>query len=122
MGDDWVFVKHMSSDDIPDSVIAFVKALESKRRPLVLIALCPNFTDEKTRKTREIIKIVREKGYEIFFWVLQKQYGGERVVAEEEIGQLKLFGQVQTYEGRAESPERSGILKRQITKWISQSL
>jgi hypothetical protein len=110
-----VFVRHMSNDDIPESFIQFVHALQAARKPVVVIALCPNFTDPSAA-TEELLRELASKGYTLHFWVLRRRYGSSQVVAPEEIRRLERHGAVEVYDGSDEASIRAENFRDFITR------
>jgi hypothetical protein len=109
-----VFARHMSNDDKPDNFFDFIAALDTKYKPYVIIALCPNFNREA--RTKDTLDTLRHKGYELYFWVLQNQYDSAGVVSAEEIATLEKHGEVEVYKEKGEAPIRSKALKAYLSK------
>jgi hypothetical protein len=112
----WIFVKTMSNDDDPTSLINFVKSLNVNSKPTIIIALCPNF-DEKNRMTKEILDTLSDK-YSIFFFVLKWNYYKTKSIDTAQIDQLRNYGQIQIVENDVEDYLRA----RQLTDFISNNL
>src|SRR5208283_1932392 len=85
-----VFARHMSNDDRPDSFFNFIDALNTREKPYVIIALCPNFNNPEAR-TDEILNILQRLGYRLYFWVLHNQYGSSEVISAEETATLAKY-------------------------------
>lgn len=112
-----LFVRHMSNDDLPDSFINFVAALESENKPYVILALCPSFAKEEAQ-TEYILSTLRQKGYELYFWVLHGQYGSSEAVSASDIETLRKYGEVNLYKEKSEAPKRAEALKKYISKTL----
>jgi hypothetical protein len=108
----------MSNDDIPDSFIKFIKELKVDRKPFVIVALCPSFLDD-VAKTDYILDTLHDRGYALFFWVLQKQYKKSAVVQPEEIERLREYGDVVLYDGEGEGSVRAQLFQAQVAKWLT---
>lgn len=107
-------IRRMSNDDDPDGLVDFIGSVEPENHPNLLIALCPNFTD-RAAMTEHILATLRRKGYRLFFFVLERQYGSERCVLPSQIARLRTFGRVEVYSGNAQSEVRAGQLRTFIS-------
>jgi hypothetical protein len=103
-------VRSMSNDDKPDSYIDF---MNSTSRPAIIAALCPKFKKlknyEDSRKSiDETLQFLRQRGYHLFFWVIEHQWAGTGRITQEEIEELRRNGVVEVFEGRnVESKSRA---------------
>jgi ABC-type dipeptide/oligopeptide/nickel transport system ATPase component len=100
------FIRRMSNCDNPESFFELIKTLYPKNEPYIIAALCPDFTDERC-KTHDILKTLKEKDYELYFWVILKHYKTKKLVQDSEIEHLQSFGTTEVFckveeaEGRA---------------------
>ena len=104
-----IFVKRMSNDDIPQSLINFLKKVDPNAKGIIIIALCPNF-DDPSRKTEQILKLLKNK-YTPYFFVLKKRYLHDEEVTHAEIQALRSFGTVWVLEQRAEDSARANAFR-----------
>ena len=109
-GDEY-FIRRMSNDDQSEGYIKFMMSLDPALRPYLIAALCPQF-DEPAAATDSILATLRTKGYQLFFWVIEHQYGTSKIVAAEEIKRLRGFGKVEVFSSpSAEAAARSNYFK-----------
>lgn len=101
-----VFVRHMSNDDKPDSFIDFVNSVTPRKKPRIVLALCPNFSNPEV-KTEKALNNLRDKGYSLYFWVMQFKYGSSFGIKPEEINRIREYGQVEVYSLRNEANVRA---------------
>ena len=103
----------MSNDDRPEGYTEFMMALD-RRRSFLIAALCPNFSKIRANggNTAEILRSLGRKGYELFFWVMEHQYGGSETVTNKQISQLQKFGTVEVFTRQAEAPARARALRK----------
>ena len=104
------FIRRMSNDDRPKSFINRMTSVNPNKWPNILAALCPDF-DDPSKKTGTVLQALQDKGYKLFFWVLQKQYGTEEVINPAEISHLRLFGQVEIFTEVAQARVRAEKFK-----------
>ncbi len=109
-----VFVRHMSNDDIPESFIDFINKVTPERKRNIVVALCPNFS-EPTARTEHVLRTLRQKHYDIHFWVLQFKYGTSYGITLTEIDNLRAYGQVEIYAGRDEAEARARLFSEYLT-------
>lgn len=114
------FIRRMSNDDIPpdnpDSFEKFWKSIDPKKKPNVIGTLCPKFQDlDRATKLVEVLDALRNKGYQLFFWVMENQYGTDRAIAETDISRLRTFGTVEVMTGIQEADARANNFKRFVT-------
>lgn len=112
----WIFVKRMSNDDIPQSLIDFLKNVDPNAKAIIIIALCPNF-DDPSRKTDLILKLLKDK-YTSYFFVLKKRYSNNDEVTAAEIQALRSFGTVQVLEQRVEDTVRAKAFRTFIASQL----
>ena len=112
------FVRRMSNDDRPSSFIKRMKSIDPKVWPHVIAALCPNFDDEERVSTESILVGLRKKGYELFFWVIQHQYGTSKTVASNELTVLRRYGKMEVLAERCEADVRAKEFKSFIEKVV----
>jgi len=111
------FIRRMSNDDQPAGYIEFMKTIDPTFRPHLIAALCPQF-DDLAAATSTILTTVRANGYQLFFWVIEHQYGTTEVVSEKEIQQLRGFGKVEVFSLSAEATARARSFKQFISNVV----
>jgi len=105
-------IKRMSNDDIPDSLISFLKRISAETDPVIIITLCPDFNDD-SKSTSEILNLLSSK-YEIYFWIIRHAYNSNRVIGENEIDRLREIGAIHIFEDVAIAELRSNELKKYL--------
>ena len=108
------FIRRMSNDDQPKKYIEFMKSLDPALRPYLIAALCPQF-DDPAAATDLILKNLSAKGYQLFFWVIEHQYGTTGVVTPKEIQRLRSFGKVELFTPTVEAGSRSKNFKQFVS-------
>jgi energy-coupling factor transporter ATP-binding protein EcfA2 len=94
------FIRRMSNDDKPKGYVEFMRSLKLQRRPNVIAAFCPKF-GSKEDTTPAILQPLKQKGYELFFWVMQYQQGpGGSEITNTEIEVMRRFGHVEVFHGK----------------------
>lgn len=111
------FIRRMSNDDQPEGYIEFMKSLDPALRPYLIAALCPQF-DDPVAATNSILSTLRAKGYQLFFWVIEHQYGTSEVVTSKEIQRLRSFGKVEVFPTTSESVTRAKSFKRFVSNVV----
>ena len=106
IGDVEFFIRRMSNDDLPESFIKRMKTINPAYWPMVIAALCPDFEDEGAA-THTILETLRGKGYGLFLWVMERQYGTSNVIAAGDILRLRRFGEVEVMAGASEAEARA---------------
>jgi len=109
------FIRRMSNDDVPEGFYDFLRDLDPAKKPLVIIALCPTFEDERERD--KLIAALKDfkRNYELHFFVLRHAYLDERRIKENEIANLKRFGEVEILSSpKAEMDERGKAFEKFI--------
>ena len=71
------FIRFMSNDDVPSKYSEFIEALDPTKKPLVIVAYCPE------QSPYVLIDAISKK-YDLFIWVLQHNYGCTREISESE--------------------------------------
>jgi len=110
IAEDEFFIRRMSNDDQPKGYIEFMLSLDPALRPYLIAALCPQF-DDPTAATNSILTNLRAKGYQLFFWVIEHQFGTDEVVTAKEIQRLRGFGKVEVFSATAEAGSRAKSFK-----------
>lgn len=111
------FIRRMSNDDRSDSYKKFMTSLDPALRPYLIAALCPQF-DNPVAATNSILTNLLAKGYQLFFWVIEHQYGTSEVVAAKEIQRLRSFGKVEVFPSTLESTARSKSFKHFVSNIV----
>jgi len=115
------FIRRMSNDDIPDSFEKFWKSIDPTKKPNVIATLCPKFedTDSATKLVPEVLEKLREKGYQLFFWVMKNRCKPIRnrtnEISEGEISELRNYGYVEVVSEIQEPSEMADKFKRFVT-------
>ena len=111
------FIRRMSNDDQPAGYIKFMKSINPSTKPYLIAALCPQFEKPEAR-TELILKALLEKGYELFFWVIEHQYGTDETISTKEIQSLRKYGSVEVFSKKAEAVERSRNFKQFVSNVV----
>lgn len=88
------FIRRMSNDDDPGGFVNLMTTIDPSVEPRVIAAFCPNFDDEEAA-AESVLGALRKKGYRLFFWVMQNQYGTGAAMASKDISRLLSFGRVE---------------------------
>lgn len=81
----------------------------------LIMTLCPAF--EEGRRTRIILESL-DTVYDLHFFVLRNNFNCDRIVSDEEIEVLKMYGQVEVLEEYLESVDRS----HRFTQFIADKM
>jgi hypothetical protein len=111
------FVRRMSNDDIPKDYVNLLKELDPKKKPNVILALCPTF--EREDLCTELVNALNglKSKYEIFFFVLRHSYRGDRTISDHETTSLETFGTVKVCrDSRAAAKQRAEELRGFIAR------
>ena len=114
--DVWIFIRRMSNDDIAEDLRKFLDKIDPNVKKVIIITLCPNFADPD-RKTKEILRLLKDK-YTPFFFVLKRRYTTDSEVSDDEISALESVGDVEVLKGKVEDAERARSFKRFIEQHI----
>lgn len=106
------WIRRMSNDDLTPEYAEFVGKLDPSLRGHVIAALCPQF-DDPTIGTMAVLESLRAR-YEMFFWIIERQYGRAGRVTPVELQVLGRFGHVELFSGKAEAVGRAAAFKRFI--------
>jgi len=99
------FVRRMSNDDIPDSLVALVNRLDPATTPRVIATLCPTFNDKKALPALLKILATFKRKYELFFFVLRhKGEDPSATVPDDEIERLERYGTVKRFHPEGAKP------------------
>jgi len=96
----------MSNDDLPESFIKRMSTIHPDQWPYIIAALCPDFEDPE-KETATVLQALKDKGYKLFFWVLQKQYGVDELITAAELSRLRSYGKVELITEEAEAHVRA---------------
>ena len=111
------FIRRMSNDDQPKGYFDFMKSLSPEEKELLIAALCPNF-ERESAQTEEILNILKNKGYKLYFWVIECQFGTNEKIKPEEISKLRSFGEVFVLATKESSDARAKKLKMYIEEKV----
>jgi hypothetical protein len=111
------FIRRMSNDDYPDKYYDFMDNLDIKTKSNVIAAFCPNFDEKRNEKTVEILNSLKNKGYDLYFWVIEHQFITKKKMDSSFINELKNFGEVKIYSKCEEANLRALALKDFIKKY-----
>jgi hypothetical protein len=110
-------IKRMSNNEIPfKEVIDFLNKLDSKKNPVIIITLCPNFVD-KSKGTIKILDLLLTK-FKLYFWVLKKRYNHTQEVEDGEIDRLRKYGCVEV----VTKVDESNIRAKKFRRFIENNL
>jgi hypothetical protein len=109
-----IFVRHMSNDDLPESFIDFIDKVNADSKPSVVAALCPNFVNPAA-KTESLLRTLKRKSYELYFWIMLHQYGTSNMITSAEIDRLRESGVVTIYRDKSEAGERAKAFKTYLS-------
>jgi hypothetical protein len=107
------FIRRMSNDDQPDGYYEFMDKLT---KSYLIAAFCPNFDEERYEITVDLLNELKNKGYELYFWVLKIQFTTGLEMSADYIEKLKNFGNVEVYSKKSEASIRSSELRKFIEK------
>ncbi|MCR4288543.1 MAG: hypothetical protein NUW09_11100 [Deltaproteobacteria bacterium] len=113
-------IKKMSNDDEPDrgeNLLGFIKKRAASQTQAIVMPFCPNFSDERKKETKEILKTLNSF-YDIFFLVLKNAYNDTRKIVPSEIGELERYGVVEEISGKLECEVRAEKFKNFIGKFL----
>jgi hypothetical protein len=108
------FIRRMSNDDFPEGYAEFMESLAPTSKPFVIAAFCPNFGDDRRQETEDTLRELQGKGYVLFFWVIEHQYGTSMTVTADTVTRLRTFGTTEVFTERAEPDRRAENLRRFI--------
>lgn len=111
------FIRRMSNDDRLAGYVDFMKSVSPANKPFLIAALCPNFHDAEA-STESILTSLGDKGYQLYFWVIEHQFGTVEVVTTQEIQHLRTFGTVEVYSARSDAVIRS----ESFSKFVSSTV
>jgi hypothetical protein len=112
------FVRRMSNDDFPESLIRLANRLHPQTTPHVIATLCPTFNDKKARPALlDTLNILKRK-YELFFFVLRHKCSNrDLTIPDDETEKLERYGTVEVF--RPEGA-RSEEIARAFQHFIEQ--
>jgi hypothetical protein len=106
-------LKRKSNDDIGENLLKYVKdVLKNKYCEYLLLCFCPDFKDSK-KYSVQILETLKNE-CELYFFVLMKQFRGNKVVSPNEIKELKKYGKVFQYETSDDAHDRADELVKYI--------
>ncbi|MCL5028598.1 MAG: hypothetical protein M1480_06210 [Bacteroidetes bacterium] len=105
----WFYVKHMSNDDISGKLFEwvenFIKKYKDKDYGLIF-AFCPDF-ENKEKKTKAILNLLKDFDITIRFFILDKSYNTKEVINRTDIQELKKYGKICSVDGANKSTNRA---------------
>ena len=91
------FIRRMSNDDQPQGYVEFMRSLTPQSRPNVVAAFCPKFNSNGDTDPA-ILQPLKEKGYELLFWVMRNQQGpGGGIITDFEIEKMREAGNTEVF-------------------------
>ncbi len=111
------FIRRMSNDDQPAGYIKFMTTINPEAKPYLIAALCPQF-EKPEAGTELILKALLRKGYKLFFWVIEHQYGTNEVISTKEIQALRKYGNVEVFSKKSEALARSKNFKQFVSNVV----
>lgn len=105
------FIRRMSNDDQPNDYYNFMKNLDPKIKPNVIATFCPNFDKDRYDITVKILHDLKNKHYELYFWVLEYQFSTKKKMSSSYIDELRNFGTVEVYSKFEQSNIRAVSLR-----------
>lgn len=107
------FVRRMSNDDQPKGYEAFISALTPAKKPLVLMAYCPESGPPR------FLRALAAK-YKVCAFVLDHAFSGSRTISPAEIATLTQYATVSRFSSpRRPAPERAEALGRFIKRCLA---
>jgi len=97
------YVRRTSNDDFPERYVEFMNSRDPNTMPNLIASLCPKFEklnnyDNTLKIADAVLRALRGKGYQLFFWVIEHRWGNPAsVVTENEISELYRYGPVQVF-------------------------
>ena len=108
-------LKRKLNDDIGKDLLEYVEdVIKDDQREYLLMSFCPNFKEPHTFSV-EILQTLK-KEFKIYFFVLMKEYGGDKVITSEEIKELEKYGDVFPYAASENAVDRAEELVKYIKK------
>ena len=111
------WVRKMSNDDRPGDYLDKMGSLDPESDRWVVAALCPAFGKPDTDPA-DLLHSLRQRGYDLHFWVIEQQYCGPGRVPAEEISRLQALGDVEVFPARAEAEDRERALRAFIERRV----
>ncbi|EOW9129308.1 hypothetical protein G6364_17445 [Vibrio cholerae] len=108
------FIRRMSNDDQPDGYYDF---MDNLTKSYLIAAFCPNFDDERYDITVDLLSKLKDKGYELYFWVLKTQFTSGNKMSSDYIAKLKDYGTVEVFSQICEADIRASELRKFIEKF-----
>ncbi len=112
-------LRRMSNDDRPESFKKLLSRLDPSYWPHVIAALCPKFQDGDDG-LESILESLRGKGYRLFFWVMEHQFGTAEKIRATELTSLRRFGKVEVYSPRSEAHVRAAKFRTFVEQVVLQ--
>lgn len=112
------YIRRMSNDDQTQGYIDFMARITPAKYAALIAALCPR-TDDPKNPAEEILKNLKKKGFELFFWVLETEQGqGNGVISKREIAMLRRYGTATIQSGKSTPKQNAG----NFSKFISEEV
>ena len=113
------YIRRMSNDDRPDydpeSYFNFMSSLNPNKTPYLIASFCPNFDRSETEK---LLRALTTKGYELYFWVMERQFNGLGIVTKAEIERMTKLGTVAILPSAKEAPTRARLFKQFVSNVV----
>jgi hypothetical protein len=115
-------VRTMSNDDMWESYTRF---MADTSRSAIIAALCPKFkalmspAEISGKAIDGLLNSLKLRGYELIFWVIERQWGTKRKITPGELSELRRFGTVTILSEQVESNVRAAKLYEFVTRVCS---
>ena len=113
------FIRRMSNDDEAEGLLNFVRKLNPTKKPLLVLTLCPDFTNYKKR-TLDILNVLHQN-YRLFIYVLKYPSNPKRQsakISDEEIEQIRSHGETLVWPDLVDAETH----KVEFARFISENL
>lgn len=114
----------MSNDDYPDGYYLFIDKIINKPKSNIIAAFCPKLIAnskislKEVTNTINILNNLQSTGYQLYFWVIKQNYGGDKEISREEIECLKQYGIVNILANQLEAKDRA----KELMTFISDTV
>lgn len=112
------FIRRMSNDDQEQGYIDFMGRITPAKYETMIATLCPKLGDFEN-PAEKILDNLRNKGFQLFFWVIEKEQGqGERVISKREIAMLRQYGTIEINSGKFTSKQNAKLFSSFISERV----